>query len=237
MHVKTLIVAHAGGDTAGRPNTLQAFEAAVRLGADMIEFDVRRTADGALILHHDETVADRPLAELRRDVALQLAADLGIRVPTLAEVLEAVAGKIAVDVELKEAGYEAQVLDELRRSGVPPEHVIVTSFDAQSLARVKEHSPATRTGWLVYDKSWQQALAEFDQLDAGLLCPDHVMLDDEALKVVANRGISLMPWTVNDPARIRWLLGTPSVVGIITDKTAEALQLRDGAQSEAETPR
>ena len=74
------------GASAAHPpgNTIEAFAAAVALGADSVELDVHLTADGVVVVHHDPDLADgRCLGELRRD-------ELPEFVPTLADVLSLV---------------------------------------------------------------------------------------------------------------------------------------------------
>src|SRR5688500_15264140 len=86
----TLVIAHRGASAYAPENTMPAFELAVRQGADMLELDVQRSADGALVIFHDETTerwdgrqrlaGDCSLAELQ---ALDIG---GAKVATLAEV-------------------------------------------------------------------------------------------------------------------------------------------------------
>ena len=64
----TNVIAHRGANRRARENTLEAFRAAVALGSDGIELDVRRTVDGALVIHHDAQLPDgRVIRESRRD--------------------------------------------------------------------------------------------------------------------------------------------------------------------------
>ena len=96
----TWVIAHRGASGDEQENTLPAFERAIELGADYVEFDVQAASDGGLVVFHDLTLdrltagrgplRARPLAELR---------ELGI--PTLEEVLELTAGRIGVMAELK----------------------------------------------------------------------------------------------------------------------------------------
>src|SRR3954449_9313110 len=94
----TWVVAHRGGSERFAGNSLDAFADAVAAGVDMIEFDVRRTADGALVVAHDDTVGDRRLAELDGAV-------------TLERLFELTAGRVRLDVELKERGCAQEALD------------------------------------------------------------------------------------------------------------------------------
>ena len=61
---KTMIIAHRGASSLARENTIESFKKAIEIGVDMIEFDVRRTRDQALIVHHDELKEGKPVKEL-----------------------------------------------------------------------------------------------------------------------------------------------------------------------------
>ncbi len=89
------VFAHRGASALVRENSVEAFCEARRLGADGVELDVRRSADGALVLHHDPTIASAgPIALLR-------VADLPPFVPLL-EAAIAACGELLVDIELKD---------------------------------------------------------------------------------------------------------------------------------------
>ena len=126
------VAAHRGGGHTRPENTLAAFREAVRLGAHQIELDVRRSADGALVVIHDETVdrttdgrgavAALPLAELRRLDAGRShgPAFAGERIPTLDEVLDAMPPDVWLNIEIKRgepiAGDVARLLAERGRT-------------------------------------------------------------------------------------------------------------------------
>src|SRR5439155_22263227 len=151
---RPLIAAHRGASAAAPENTLEAFGEAIAMGADMIEFDVRRTDDGHLVIVHDALLEGRPigsfaLAELRRS-------RLGSGIPTLAETLELTRGRIALDVEPKEEGYESAVVDQVhQRFG--RDHVVFTSFSVRSVAALAHHSGAPRAG-LIVDRNTDNAI-------------------------------------------------------------------------------
>src|SRR5262245_65947296 len=111
----------------------------------MIEFDVRRTREGDLIAFHDARVGDVPVGRLSRD---EIAAATGVRPPLLADVLRVCAGRIQLDVELKEDGYVPDVVAVLA-AGFDVRQMIVTSFRPGVVAAVKDVLPGVRTGLLV----------------------------------------------------------------------------------------
>ena len=89
-----LVIAHRGASAAAPENTIEAFVLARELGADWVEFDVRRTADGVVVVHHDAHLPDgRLLGDLTVD-------ELPGHVPNLAEALEACDG-VGVNIEIK----------------------------------------------------------------------------------------------------------------------------------------
>src|SRR5829696_6005747 len=119
----TLVIAHRGASAYAPENTMPAFELAVRQGADLIELDVQRSADGVLVVFHDDTTerwdgrrrlaAACSLAELR---ALDIG---GERVATLAETCAfAREHGLRMNVELKGAGFSADVGQMLRAERV-----------------------------------------------------------------------------------------------------------------------
>src|SRR5712692_9864147 len=114
---RKLIVAHAGGKSVAHPNTVEAFAHAIRVGADMIEFDVRRTADHQLVVHHDDTLGEFALATTPLDRLQAEALARGYHIPRLTEVLALARGRVMLDVELKESGYEDAVLRALHDHG------------------------------------------------------------------------------------------------------------------------
>jgi glycerophosphoryl diester phosphodiesterase len=210
---KKLIVAHRGDRTRAHENTLEAFRDAIELGADMIEFDVRRTADGQLVVHHDAEIGGIAIADLPYTKVVNRAA---YTVPLLTEVLDLASGQIQLDVELKETGYERDVLRQILDRAFPGDRFVITSFWPEALEAI---GASAQTGLLVEGMTWQQALDRYRQTRANILAPDYRM-------IAGASDIPLLPWTVNDPDAIRNLLERPPVLGLITDRPREALRLR-----------
>jgi len=117
------LIGHRGASGYEPENTLRSFKAALRDGCNAIELDLRRCGDGHLVIMHDETVerttngtgrvADMTLGELKA-----LDAGEGERVPTLQDVINTVRGRCTMFLEMKEEGYEREVLDVLARNSV-----------------------------------------------------------------------------------------------------------------------
>ncbi|WP_305781680.1 glycerophosphodiester phosphodiesterase family protein, partial [Brucella sp. CMUL 018] len=109
----TAIWAHRGASAYAPENTLPAFEMALQMGADGVELDVQRSADGQVVVIHDETlnrtsngvgkVVDQSFEQLRQcDFSNRFAGRRNVKIPTLREVLDLFRGTgKTVNIELK----------------------------------------------------------------------------------------------------------------------------------------
>ena len=218
------VVVHGGSSPAGYRDVLEALERAVALGADGFELDVRRTRDGTLVVHHDDAIDGAALGSLSYAAADYRARQSGYRLPTFESVLEQLRGMLSLDIELKESGYERQVLDAAVAAGFTAETIVVTSFEQAALDGVHAAEPAIRTGLLVWGCSWPEALDRFRGSGAAFLGPDHQILDAAALASADRARVVLLPWTVNGEAAALRLLDAAAVAGVITDDPLMAMR-------------
>ncbi len=223
----TAVVAHRGEHHRARENTVAAFEAALALGVDGIEFDVRPTSDGALVVHHDPLVGGRALSLTTR-------AALPDWVPTLAEVLELTRGVVA-HVEVKNArepgevvyddtgALVAAVLAEVEGARLE-RRPVVSCFDLATCARVRATGADVAVAWLVEGGPLQGALTEAHVLELDGLNPYYALVDRDAVALAGELGLALNVWTANDEADLA-ALAALGVDGVITDEPARALAL------------
>ena len=101
------VSAHKGGSEDAPSGTLRAYESAVSIGAEYVEFDIRRTRDGRFVVFHDPVIEGRQVNELTFD---ELCTAAGYRVPRVREVMELIAGKAIGHLDLKEIGHEAEII-------------------------------------------------------------------------------------------------------------------------------
>jgi len=234
---RAMVAAHRGVASGAAENTIEAFTNAIDVGADMIEFDVRRTRDGELIAFHDAFVGGAPVSGLTRD-GIEIAA--GVRPPLLSEVLRVCEGRIRLDVELKEDGYVPDVMAVLR-AGSDPVQLIVTSFLPTVIAQAKDAFPEVETGLLVADggpwSSLPARLYEFypvavaRRVRADYLAPHYGLAALGIVRRAATAGLPCLLWTVNSPALIRRYAADPRIAAIITDVAAQAVSIVTGAAS------
>jgi glycerophosphoryl diester phosphodiesterase len=219
---RPLVIAHRGASRYATENSLEAFEIAIVQGADMIEFDVRRTADDVLVAYHDETVHGLPLCEMSYDAVRRVLPHLA----TLDDLLATMAGRVRMDVELKEEGYEDIVLEKLQ-TRVPLEDVLVTSFSPRVVARVKEIEPSVRTGWIVKGAQSPGLFARYARTGADWLIAETDSLSPELVAEVGAHDVPLAVFTVNLWSEIDATLSVPGLSAVITDLPDVARALRD----------
>ena len=191
-------IAHRGFAGSAPENTVGALRGAAAI-ADSVEFDVRRCASGEVVVIHDETVdrvtdATGAVADFSRaELAALDVLDTGEGVPTLAEVLDAIPSSAGINVELKEHGLAADVVDAL---AAHDGDVLISSFDAGVLAEsivVADYPLA-----LLFDDEPVQRLERALDLDCVAIHP-HWDICDEAFVIRAHRaGLDVNAWTIRD---------------------------------------
>jgi glycerophosphoryl diester phosphodiesterase len=218
-----LVVAHRGAWGAAPQNSLEAFDAAVALGCDAIELDVRRTADGRCVVLHGARIGGRAVSRLEHH-ELRARVRLG-QAPALEEVLELAAGRIALDIELKEDGYVEQTMAIMARH-LSPDQYVVTSFRDAVLPVAKRCVPESRTGLLL---SPRRRLRELERrvrdTRVDFLAPHASLARAGLMDWAADRGLASWVWTVNDPKALRALIDDHRVTAVITDRPERALGL------------
>ena len=216
------VIAHRGASSTHQENTLDAFRAAGELGADGIELDVRRSADNVLVIHHDAQLSDgRLIYELNAD-------QLPSYVPTLVEALDA-SGDLWVNIEIKNHPGDADYDEEMGISlGVAAlvsafdiaGRVLISSFDFESVLRIREVDGSIPIGWLVWGQANPAMLiarAKAHNFDA--IHPHDAMVDASFVRMAHEANLAVNVWTVDDPSRIEALTKL-GVDGIVTNSPA-----------------
>ncbi len=230
-----VIIAHRGDSANAPENTLAAFRMAAEKGADAIEFDVKLSADGEVIVLHDQTV-DRttdgrgdvrrlPLAALRD---LEAGARFkerfpGERIPTLEEVFEAVGTRLHMNIELTNYATPGDALVEkvaaLVRKHAMQERVLFSSFFACNLRRAKALLPEAPRGQLAW-RGWLGWPARtFGWRGQFALHPYLTDVTPALVSHLHRAGKRVFVWTVNAEADMNHLLSL-GVDGIFTDDPA-----------------
>jgi glycerophosphoryl diester phosphodiesterase len=195
--VPVVAIAHRGEPVGHRENTLPAFAAAVVLGADMVELDLRRTRDGAIVVLHDQTLERLwGLEASVGDVDLADVAALGdgaVRIPTLTEVLRAVPLPLMVDFTRREV--VAGGLQAVRAAGALERCLFVTG-NVEALRQLRATSADARIG-LTWLDGPEPPLALLRELGAEYWNPWFGLITAGGVDAVHQAGLRVSTWTVD----------------------------------------
>jgi glycerophosphoryl diester phosphodiesterase len=217
------IIAHRGASAEAPENTLGAIALACRRGADGIEIDVRRSADDALMVIHDEDTARvtdhgwSVRAKTRRELQT---IDAGTwkgdawrseKIPVLDEVLSDLPSGKVLMVEIKDGpGSVSRLEDSLRNRQQNVNPVIVISFHEDTIAAVNRVNPDRQTMLLLGHKAGDservmgEAVASARRLGClGLGLSRGWISQLSTVSKVPRAGLILSVWTVNDPREAR----------------------------------
>jgi glycerophosphoryl diester phosphodiesterase len=241
---RPLVFAHRGASKLAPENTLPAFEAAIRSGADGVELDVQYSSDGHLVVIHDLTlekltngmgrVTAQPLATLRAlDAGSHFGPQFGgTRIPFLGEVLDLLKGKLLVNVELKvpdtaSSGMGADVVAAVRAHGMA-DQVVISSFNPFALRKAKLAGSEIECALLLAHDlpGWMQWGLTRRYSRADGIHPEAAMVDVAYVAWASKQRLPLRVWTVDDEAEMRRLLalGVDAMITDVPDRLVEMMK-------------
>ena len=241
-----LVIAHRGGAGLWPENTLHAFERAAGLGVDVLELDVRRTADDELVVIHDATVerttdgrgavSSLKLSEIKRlDAGFRWTTDggqsfplrgRGVTVPTLREVFAAFPRmRYNIEPKQEDASAVAPLCRLIRETGMT-QRVLVASFGSGVLEAFRRECPEVATSASAAEASKFLTLSRtglentFSPAAKALQVPEYAggvrVLTRDFVEAAHARNLQVHAWTINDAEAMERLLGV-GVDGIMTD--------------------
>jgi glycerophosphoryl diester phosphodiesterase len=237
---RAAVVAHRGGryDDLPGEQTLAHVARAISLGADFVEVDLRETADGRIVCVHDAEHAGLAVGASAMSALEEASRRAGVPAPpTLEALLDAVRGRIGLDLEIKEPGFEARAVAVVRAAD-PGVRVVWKSFHDDVVRALRRADPDCYAGLLL--GTGQPRLGPLTRVGelfpevrlracgARFVSPHYRLVRAGFLRRMAVLGYPVLPWTVNDAAVMARLL--PRVAGIVTDEPALCLTLRDGVR-------
>lgn len=240
-HLQTTInCGHRGASGHAPENTLAAIRLAMEMGAQMTEIDVQQTADDQLVLFHDDSLArtssGRGLLWQKNLVELKMldagswfnAKFAGEPLPTLAEAIALVRGKIKLNIEVKLHGHErniAQLVVETIRREQFEQECIVTSFGFEVADEIKRLAPELSVGYIFGPREYRE---EVFSSNVEVLSTHHSLVDAAFVQKARAAGKEVHVWTVNEKPLMNKLLdlGVDAIITNYPDRLAEVLESR-----------
>ena len=239
-----LVIAHRGDSVHAPENTLPAFAAAVKLGADLVELDYYHSADGVPVVTHDNfldrttdaaavlgkakmLVEETPLAELQKlDAGSWFAsAFAGSKIPTLSDSLDLIQAGSVTLIERKKG--DAATCIRLLREKKLTETVVVQSFDWQFVRDCHKLEPTLVLAALGKDPLTEKRLAAAADTGASIIAWDHAKLSRPQIAAIHARGLKAWAYTVDDSARAKDL-ASAGIDGIITNAPGRMMEVVRG---------
>jgi glycerophosphoryl diester phosphodiesterase len=233
------VIGHRGASAFLPDNTIESFQQALTDGADLIELDVRKTADDQLVLYHDwyaksEFGGSKPVAMVTYSELSSFGRRNGFDLTLFEDVLRNFAGKLGLNIELKAGGYEREALDMVYKYDMARE-VVFSSFFPWVILKLKSLDGAIKTGWIV----GQEQVLFFNRFGGplvemlfGLMRAESIHLHYKIItaKLVQNfhsEGIPVYAWTVDDVELMKELIKI-DIDGIITNRPGQLRALLNG---------
>ncbi len=212
-----LKVGHRGARAYETENTIACFKKAIDLGVNSIEFDLQKTADGELIVSHDDNLN----RVFRHDISIEASSLRQLKdltsgqVPTFIEALEFIDGKVdRILVELKKEGYEKDVLDQIARTRLH-DRIVIVSFLETALAEIRRLDKKIETG-LIYTRH-KTPIASAIRLNAQYLLPLFSVFHTKNIQEAHNNNLKVVVWTINSRKEVE-KYKAKGVDGIASDR-------------------
>jgi glycerophosphoryl diester phosphodiesterase len=209
---------------------------AIALGVDYVEFDVRRTGDGMTVVHHDDWTKS---GRVFRDFAFSdLTDELGSEALTLDELLDIAAGRVGLHLDLKEPGYEAEIV-KVMLDRCPVGEFVITS-GVEEVRTIKDAFAQVRAGLSIGDDltsvaPWLRVRHRLTELfprrriersRADFIAVHQDLAVLSALRYCDRHGFPAWVWTVDEERSIARFLTDRRVTTLITNRPDIALRLR-----------
>jgi len=219
-----LVIGHRGAAGLEPENTLRAVRRAIEVGVDGVEVDVRQV-DGELVLFHDSTV--ERTTDGRGSLAVYdfpslrgLDAGQGERVPTLRELLECVAARVCINIELKDTGIATEVKAALQAAlARQPQwrgRLLLSAFDEAETSALGPAEPGLWKVGVLFRGGGDEAIERARAIGAWSIHPSCEQVNPAFVRRAREAGLEVLVYTVNDPGEVHRMLRL-GVGGLFSD--------------------
>lgn len=232
------VSAHRGGSEDVRSATYDAYRRAPTTGAEYVEFDIRKTMDNVLVVYHDAHAKEsgRLVANLQYR---ELCSQVGYEVPRVDEVMRLVAGRMIGHLDLKETGYEEEVVT-LADSILGAGNFVATTLEDASVESIKRTFPQVTTAlslgrdlrtvprrqWAGIRVSELSPLSRVRACGADWVAVNYKLARLGVIDLCDRHGIGIMLWTVDEDALIEKSLLDNRINVLITNRPRYAVMRR-----------
>lgn len=218
-----LIIGHRGAAELAPENTIEAFQAGIDAGADMLEFDVQRTRDGELLIVHDTTLfrTHKKLTIIRWSThdSIKRAIEKGHQIATLKEVLDRYFGKVLLNLEIKNHGTSKHIVqfitDNYIRDQSDWEAILFSSFKPAELVALRKYAPSAQIAML-HDKNPFTYMVFHKQVGFVAVGFHRLRMNSLAIAVAKQLGLFTYTYTVNRPEAVQQAANA-GIDAIVTD--------------------
>lgn len=235
---KTLIIAHRGASGLVHENTMEAFKLAYNLGADGIEFDLRKTKDGIIVINHNPNINNLIIKEHTYQELLKETKKDNYIIPTFNEVIDTFQNKMFLDIEIKEPGFEQEVID-LVLSKISLNMFMIRSFNKEIIIKVKEINKNISTALILGERHLKYGIfsrisdifpkKHIKKTKCNVISPYHKLLLFGYIKRMKKLNLPISIWTINDEKLMKKLI-KKKVDYIITNFPNKALEIRKNSE-------
>lgn len=234
---KQVVQAHRGASGYEHQNTIKAFDKAVELKSDAIELDIRKTKDNLIVVFHDPTFEGVHINDWNYHDLLAKTEEKGFLVPLLIDVLNEYKGKILLDIEIKEEGYEEEIV-KMITSVLSYDEFNIRSFSEKTIRTIKELDPNIYVILLIgaefpkygffsrLAELFPKAKVRRSKCDA--VSPNYQLVRLWYVQRMHLLKKAVLAWTVNDEKIMKRMLFKAKVDGIVTNYPDLAINIRDG---------
>jgi len=199
-----LRIAHRGASGYAPENSVEAFRKAILLRSDVVEFDVRTTRDGELVVAHDDSIGrvtdgSGAISALTLSEIQGYNLANGEKIPTFYEVIELLMNRCVFKIDVKDIHSVGDVMRTIINRGIE-DLTIISSKIHSALEEIRRVSSRVKVelGGYVGTEPLEHELKKIQELKANILSPHVSIVNEEMVRKAHNQGIDVHVWDVND---------------------------------------
>ena len=211
---RILNIAHRGFTRQFPDNTLEAFEAAIRIPVDGIECDVHETVDNRFIVFHDRKILGRDISQMTLSEVQDVKLEEEFRIPILEQTLELCQGRTLLNIEIKRVSSLDRFLSSVR-AYLQPDEVVLTSFNRDIVSELARIAPEIHRGILTASEI-EDPVELASSTSSDMVITMFPFTNTALVKQAHAANLLVFVWGCTDMTQVRDALAM-DVEGVITD--------------------